>query len=360
MPRRTERSTAGRDGRDRPTRLFASTMSGMRRLLAEEVDAADGLAVTDTGSDGRADVVLFDGTPPRSALSLRTAEDVFIEVGRTLRSDGDDPRWIARRVWKPARVRRALDVAAALGRRQHGRVTYRVVARLLQERAFLRTDLRRQFAATIRREQPDWTPADPAGTEVWVVEYRPGRIVAGIRVSDASMRQHGGRAKERAGALRPAVAAAMVRQAHVIKGAANLLDPCCGSGTILGEALQAGWSSVAGVDISAEAVGVARRNVPRAAIERGDARRLDAPDASVGAVVSNLPFGRQYTVDDPERWLADVLAEAARVTAPGGSVVLLVPEVPRSAVPASLRVQRRLPLRLLGTKTCLWTFERGT
>ena len=66
-----------------------------------------------------------------------------------------------------------------------------------------------------------------------MVEYQPGKIVAGLRVSDLRMRQHEGRDIERSGALRPTVAAAMVHLAGKPDGI--LLDPC-GSGTILAEA----------------------------------------------------------------------------------------------------------------------------
>jgi hypothetical protein len=41
-------------------------------------------------------------------LRLRTTEDLFVEVGRTLRSEGDNPRWIAQRIWRPQRFQRAL------------------------------------------------------------------------------------------------------------------------------------------------------------------------------------------------------------------------------------------------------------
>lgn len=62
---------------------------------------------------------------------------------------------------------------------------------------------------------------------------------------------------------------------------------------------------------------ISRRNVPDAAVLAGDARRLDLPAASVGACVSNLPFGQQYGVPgEREPWLAAVLAEMTRVTRP--------------------------------------------
>lgn len=353
-PQRAEVLTGSRQR----VRAFVLTVPGMRRLLAEEAAEVDGLNVTDGGNDGRADVALLDTSTAAVPLSLRTAEDVFVEVGRTLRSSGDDPRWIAQRIWRPERVRRALAAVAGLGRPTPPAASFRVVTRLLQERAFLRTELRRQFVTTIRRAHRDWRVEDPAGTEVWALEYRPGRIIAGLRVSSSEMRQHGGREVQRTGALRPAVAAGMVRLARRPNGAAGLLDPCCGSGTVLTEALHGGWSQVHGTDISDGAVRAARRNTSGAKVRQGDARQLDLPNGAVTAVVSNLPFGKQYKVSDRDRWLADVLAEASRVTAPGGSVVVLVPTVDKEAIPGSLTLRRRVPLRLLGTKTAVWCFDK--
>jgi hypothetical protein len=49
----------------------------------------------------------------RSAVTdLGLAEDVFVEVGRTLRAEGDRSGWIAGRLWRPERVQRALSVWA--------------------------------------------------------------------------------------------------------------------------------------------------------------------------------------------------------------------------------------------------------
>ena len=89
---------------------------------------------------------------------------------------------------------------------------------------------------------------------------------------------------------------------------------------------------------------------------------MDLPlcDGVVGACVANLPFGRQFQVEgDPTVWLARVLAEMARVTQPLGRVVVLVPAVRQRAIPKSLREVRRAPIVLLGTKTTIWSYERG-
>jgi tRNA G10 N-methylase Trm11 len=249
-------------------------------------------------------------------------------------------------------------VYAAAVRPLAAAMTFRVVARVRQERTFLRTELRDALIRTISASRPRWKVADPARIEVWVSEYRPGDLVAGIRLSDAALRQHDGRAVERPGALRPTVAAVMVGLAGEPDG--RLLDPCCGSGTILGEAAAAGWRDVLGGDIDPDAVTAAGRNVPSAVVRRWDVRRLDLPDSSVTAVVTNLPFGRRFDVPGSmAAWLARTLGELARVLRPGGRLVALAPEIPAGAVPPALDRRRREPLRLLGAKTALWVFDRS-
>ncbi|MCF6523658.1 methyltransferase domain-containing protein [Streptomyces sp. JJ36] len=342
------------------TRMFASVVPGLAPLVVRELEQLDGVRVTDSGFDGRSDLILFDVDRGRrdAVWTLRTVEDLFVEVGRTMRSSGDRPHWIAGRVWRPERVEKALSVWSAQVRPLAGAMSYRVIARVLQEQSFLRTDLRKSLGRSVSRDRPKWKVADPAQIEVWISEYRQGRLIAGLRLSDASMRQHQGRRVERSGALRPTVAAMMVGLAGDPDGV--LLDPCCGSGTVPAEALAAGWEGAEGRDIDPEAVAAAEQNVPRGAVRTGDARDLGLPDASVGAVVSNLPFGQQYGVQGGmAAWLTDVLAEAARVTRPGGRVVLLAPEIPREAVPEGLRLRSRDPIRLLGTRTTLWVYDRG-
>jgi tRNA G10 N-methylase Trm11 len=266
-----------------------------------------------------------------------------------------------------------------------------VITRVVDESRFKRTELRGAVERVIGAARPRWRVADPADLEVWAVEYRRARFVCGLRLSDQRLRQRGGgRARERHGALRPVAAAAMVRLAGA--GPGRLLDPCCGSGTIVAEALAAGWDAQ-GSDVDQEAVSVARANVSGAVIRRADALDLPHPDGAFDAVVANLPFGRQYrpAAEQARRspagrgaaggnsadwssagwssaglssaglssagWVRDVLREAARVTRPGGRVVVLVPSVPDSV--AGLTLAGSYPVRLLGVRARIWVFGRS-
>ena len=338
--------------------MFATSIPGLAPIVSRELARLPGVRVHDSGFDGRSDVILFEAArnSRTAALDLGLTEDVFVEVGRTLRSEGDKAGWISGRIWRPERVQRALSIWAEEVRPLSGSMTFRVIVRVLEERSFLRTELRRQLTETIKRDRPKWRGGDPAQIEVWISEYVPGRFVAGLRLSDVRMRQHDGRLVEREGALRPTVANAMVRLAGEPRGV--LLDPCCGSGTVLGEALTVGWK-VKGQDIDPHAVHVAQQNVRGAEVSHGDARQIDLPDASVGACVSNLPFGQQYSVQgDMTAWLCAVVGEMARVTLSGGRVVILAPDVPRSAVPKELHPRDRYQIRLLGAKTSIWVYDR--
>lgn len=265
------------------------------------IEQLGGAAVQHVGFDGRSDVVVEVDKASDDVLALPVAEDVFAEVGRTL-------------------------------------------------------DLRRTLTQVIGKHKPRWRVEDPAQVEVWITEYQQGRFVAGLRLSDARMSQHEGRSVERQGALRPTVAAAMVGLAGTASG--SLLDPCCGSGTILAEARAAGWEAL-GVDIDSDAVDIAATNVPTADVQVGDARRLEAEDSSIGACVSNLPFGQQFAVEgEMSAWLGAVLREMERVTVPGGRIVLLAPSIPRSVVPGGLQFMERHMIRLLGTKTSIWMYTK--
>lgn len=129
------------------------------------------------------------------------------------------------------------------------------------------------------------------------------------------------RVAERAGSLPPTIAGALVFVGRPQAGEA-LLDPMCGSGTILAEAdgLRPGLTLI-GMDSDRSAVAVARRNLEGTAglrLSEGDARATGLPDGSVDLVVANLPFGKQFGDRSENAGLyAEAIREWRRVGRPG-------------------------------------------
>ncbi|MEU2666783.1 methyltransferase domain-containing protein [Micromonospora sp. NPDC007220] len=93
-------------------------------------------------------------------------------------------------------------------------------------------------------------------------------------------------------------------------GPGRCLDLCCGTGLQAAELRRLGWQPF-GVDLSG---GQLRHARPRLPVARADAAALPVADASVPAVACVLAH-----TDVPD--YAAVIAEAARVLAPGGRFV---------------------------------------
>jgi 23S rRNA G2445 N2-methylase RlmL len=349
----------------RRSRLFATCVPGLGRMLRRELDAIAGISSTGLGFDGRADIVFFeaDRAGRAEALQSRLAEGMFAEVGRASRAGGAGAAAVAAMAWQPDAVQRALSVWADEVRPLSRSMTYRVSVRVLSAARFRRLDLRQALSGSIARDKPRWRFADPAQLEICISEFHDGQYAAGLLLGGAGIHQQGGQESERQGDLPLGVAAAMIDLAGP-PGAAGgvpgtLLDPCCGSGTILGEALVAGWAAE-GADIDPDAVQVAARNAAGASVQLGDARELLLADDCVGACVCDLRLARPSQVPGGwQDWVSGVLAEMNRVTRSGGCVVLLAAELPRSAIPGALRLRKQVPVRLRGARATIWVFHRA-
>ena len=312
---------------------------GLRELSLREARqlALDATAVS---SDRRADIVGIRRPP--DDFSLRTAEDVLSVVG-SLRIRPTAAATAS------ALDRAALVSALAVVRDAEGiaRRGLRVVVRVTDERRFHRTALRAALERTLGPLH------DEAGDEeLWVIQTGPGTLHVGIRMRSRSRRTT--RPVERVGALRPAIAAAMVLCAGCPQ---VVLDPCCGTGSVLAEVAGAGGAAVGG-DIDTSAIAAASANGPAPLVQL-DARRLPFARDSFESVITNLPFGRQYEVQGtPVAWYRRVLAESLRVA--GAAVVLAPPSVPfRQALGRlKLDLRERHDVTVLGERAAIWRLER--
>jgi hypothetical protein len=350
--------------RSRRSPLLASCPAGLARVLRAELSGLPGVEVTGAGSDGQADYVLFeaDRDGRAGAVRCRLAEGVFAEAGRASRGGVADAAVLAGRCWRPEGVQRALSLWAEHVRPLSAGMTFQVTTRARTGPQSLRAGLRDAMVAVISRDRPRWKPSGQGELDVRLAEWRDGEFVVGLRVGGnrravlASAGQAGsgqagsGQAGSRSAEPDPALAAAMVSLAGTASGV--LLDPCCGHGSVLGEAVVAGWTAV-GTDPDAESVTAASRAVPAADVRQGDAREILEPDDSIDACVTRLPAGEHGGVP------AAALAELSRVTRTGRAVVVLAADIQRAAIPGPLRLRRQLPVRRPDGPESIWVFRRA-
>ena len=109
------------------TRMFATSVPGLAPIVLRELGRRPGITVRGSGFDGRSDVVVFDAVRDAraAAVDLDLTEDLFVEVGRAARAEGDTADRVAGRLWRPEPVQRALSVWAEQVRPLSGRMTFR-------------------------------------------------------------------------------------------------------------------------------------------------------------------------------------------------------------------------------------------
>jgi tRNA (guanine6-N2)-methyltransferase len=136
------------------------------------------------------------------------------------------------------------------------------------------------------------------------------------------------------GALNATIAAAMVELSRP-RPADRVLNLMCGSGTILVERLARGPAALAaGCDVDPAALAASRANLQAAGLTRSAAlARMDATTLAFGGarfdvLLADLPYGhRMGSHQDNAALYPAVLAEAARVTRPGGALLAVTHEL---------------------------------
>ncbi len=312
---------------------YAQTMPGVEQIAWLEVHQRFPSAALKEYlfAKERNGILVFEyAGEPESLLDLRTVEDVFVlalsgEIASRARSALYE---VTRAVETDPLFEQAVQLFSKL-RKPGAHPTYRVVTRLEGQHQFRRIDMEQAVARGLARRLGDaWHLVDEqADMEVWA-NLLGGRLLCGLRLSDRTMRHRAYQTAHLPASLRPSVAAAMV---FLTAPAADdvFLDPMCGSGTLLAERMLAGkYAQMLGGDLAERHVEIARQNLEGLGeawrVTRWDARRLPLESASIDAVATNPPFGKQIgSRQEVEQLYPAVLAEMARVLKPAGRAVLL-------------------------------------
>jgi len=351
--------------------LYALTHDGLERVAADEITQDLQGEVKKTG---RGLVVFRLSQIDDSVLSLRTTEDVFLLAwgSDTLTYRAADldlfRQWTARKPNWPALFRWHHQIRPL----RRGKPTFHLVCQMQGEHGYRRVDAEEAFRAGLRHVLPTgWYEVDEnAWLEIWLTIHGK-TAVCGVRLSDRTMRHRTYKQEHIAASLRPTVAAALVRLAGIAPGM-TVLDPMCGAGTILAEALalarrRKGEAPIQllGGDIDPHAVFVSTQNLGRlgpVGLARWDARSLPLAEASVDRLLCNPPFGKQLASAEEILPLYTALArEWNRVLKPGGRAVLLVMEhqaLSTALSPFRWTTTRRLALRILGQSCTLSVWHK--
>ncbi len=226
----------------------------------------------------------------------RLVEDFFVEVSRVgqLRNRSDLTSLVAS--IEPQSLQRMLATMTSFGRR--GGRSYAVFVKQDRDRPLHRKEVSKRLDQEIRLQFPRWRANDPAACEFWVFWNKTASV--NLRLTTETFKYRDDAPSERFGSLRPTVAAAVV-DALDCRNGSRIVDPMCGSGTLLVEALARGYRAD-GFDSDPEAVSIASRRLGnRSAVAPA---RADETFSAYDGLVVNVPWGGEFEAVDPVRTVA--------------------------------------------------------
>lgn len=347
-------------------RLLARTLRGLEDVAAGEI-AERGLGEVE---HRRHREVWF--TAPRAdpgLLGLRTVDDLFLLAG-VLDGVGHTKAELA----KFTAATRSADLAGLLRQRTRcggsaGATGVDVAASFLGKRNYNRFDIEDAVGAEVAGalglpyHSRRGGAAPPAGTLSFRVTVEGSRAALALRIADQPLHRRPYKQASTQGTLHPPLAAAMALLAGVGRGH-TVLDPCCGTGTIVIEtAALAPGARLLGADHDPRPLAAATANAALTATSalwlRADAGRVPVGAGRVDRVVGNPPWDRQVTAlgalaGRPDR----LFHEVRRVLADEGLAVLLLHEAEdqrAAAESAGLRVGDVRPLSLFGAHPSIVT-----
>jgi 23S rRNA G2445 N2-methylase RlmL len=306
-------------------RIFALTTRGLEQISADELRVIPGARIRATAY--RRVEADYQG-PLAALLALATVDDVFLHladwagIGRPRETLGHLRRLAAtleiEACFPPLRTVRPLPRTP----------TFSLTANFVGKRNYAVPEIKQAAAEGIQMRYPGWVYAEDdreADLNVRLfIEH--DQAVVGLRIAAESLHRRAYKQQHLPGSLKPPVAAAMIRLAGLRAGQ-QMLDPFCGAGTILIEAIRQGIAACGG-DYSAEALEAAAADARLAGVPvtlaQWDARRLPFADSRFDGLVSNMPWGRQVAASvDLSALYRAAFAEMQRVVMPGGVLALL-------------------------------------
>lgn len=345
------------------TTYWAVVTRGLEEVAQAEIDAR--LPVSNTVRTAYRRVMFTTSADPTSMLTLRTVDDVFVDLGTWERIAR--PRVALIRLEDRAReldLRQAAVLCRAV--REIGTPpSFSITANFVGKRNYSTDEIKHAVANGVEASHGwEYRERDAEADLNIRVFIEHERAFLGMRLAQSPLHERPYKIATIAGSLKPTIAAAMIQMGKFEAGA-TILDPLCGAGTIPIEATQADFPAIGG-DIEVTALEAAGQNAQEAGVsivwQQWDARSLPFETASVGGVVTNLPWGRQIAVDqDLTGFYRACLREMARIVRPGNAIVVLTSLqtlLTEAATDAELTIEEEREISLFG-QTPTITILRG-
>ncbi|HET8842991.1 MAG TPA: methyltransferase [Ktedonobacteraceae bacterium] len=338
--------------------FFALTASGLEGISAQEIATLPHIRI-DVVSYRRIAGTCF--ADPASLCTLRTVDDVFFDVA----------------TWSElGRPRSSLDRLRSLGasldlyptalrcarlRRVPMPPRFSLTVSFVGKRNYTGEEIKRVLADTIARRYCGWMYEQEdrlADLNIRVfLEHETAYV--GVRISKVALHDRWYQRVHLPGALKPSVAAALVLLAGTTP-TSTVLDPCCGSGTILIEAALQG-ASICGGDKNPLAIAAARTNLATAGvsavIQQWDATLLPLANVRINCIITNLPWGRQVRIQEElSSFYQRIFTGMRQILAPGGSIVILT-NAPEEIDPLDLSYEERIDISLFGQRPTILVFK---
>jgi tRNA (guanine6-N2)-methyltransferase len=301
---------------------------GLEDLAAAEIAAG---ATAIEIAEIRAKVVLGRATGPNAFRKVRTVDDVAVVNAHS--TAVEDAPGLTALIADEGDLKDAIEIA---GRADRMDGTFSVTVSAAHTGIGSAAEIE-QVAAQAISARYGWQHLQMQRAPIDVRVFIDGTwTLVGVRAFDQPLSRRKYRVVNVRGALRPTVAAALVRLATPGSKSQRVWDPFCGSGTILCEAAQMGHE-VWGTDIEPEAVEASRSNI--STVKREFWGHVDSADSTspktwhkhqnATAVVSNLPWGKQVPIKSKQALYDTVSSGVAGIGRRGGTSVLLTTEPER-------------------------------
>jgi 23S rRNA G2445 N2-methylase RlmL len=339
----------------KPISLFARTIRGIESIAAAEIEQRCGAAITEVRH--REIRFQLDALKP-GLLDLGSVDDVFLTCG--VINEVDHTRAALAALAKRSNQINFAETVEPLRhiRKIPDKPNFDVVASFLGRRNYNRFEIEDTVAGVIRHQTRwEYTPQRERQSNLdlsFRIHLSDQEAIIGVRLTSAPLHRRTYKTESRTGTLHPPLAFAMAMLSNLAENQ-KLLDPFCGVGTILIEALTLEPRLCAsGVDIDSDstrkAISIAETANKDIQFIVGDAGQLPFAGGEIDRIISNPPWGRAVGVRGTAQ--ASFFDEVKRVSAAGVRIVLLLnaaDEHQASIEQSGFELLQRTPVSLFGS-----------